>query len=128
MGLAVPAIATVSCCTGISSEFRWRFIEGCFTGGCAEIECFSVVIGFQFCFLLIYHHAANWIFSHTFFHLTLTVYCFALLDLNLANISSDIFKTRNSGNYRTNQSRPQKPQQQKPQQKAVWKLNRTSQA
>ena len=71
-----------------ASEFCWVFVESGFAGGGAEIESFAVVIGFEFCFFLVNHHAANWIFSHNHFHLTLDVYCFTLFDLNLANFKS----------------------------------------
>jgi len=57
-----------------ASEFCWVFVKRGFAGGGAEIESFAVVVGFEFCFFLVNHHAANRIFSHNYFHLTLDVY------------------------------------------------------
>jgi hypothetical protein len=67
------ATATVSWLPRAASEFCGVFVESGFAGGCAEIESFAVVIGFEFCFFLVNHHAANWIFSHNHFHLTLDI-------------------------------------------------------
>jgi hypothetical protein len=69
----VTATAAMSRLPRAASVLSWVFVESGFAGGSAEIESFAAVIGFEFCFFLVNHHAANWIFSHNHFHLTLDI-------------------------------------------------------